>query len=163
MYGYFCNNYLSDCTHTKYMQLTPIHIDEDKTKAIYDNADCRRLFESYPDYYHKTGYNPPWIGYMIIHDNKVVGAAGFTGQPKDNRVEIAYGTFKPYEGQGIASFACKELISITQLMDPAIVITAKTAPGENASVTILKHNGFEFTGIVQDDGIGDAWEWVYKK
>ncbi len=144
------------------MHLTPIHIDEDKTKSIYDNPDCRQLFESYPDYYHKTGYNPPWIGYMAIRDNIVVGAGGFTSAPKDNRVEIAYGTFKAYEGQGIAGFICKELMSITQLMDPTITITAKTSPEENASVAILKRNGFEFTGIVQDEGIGDAWEWVYK-
>jgi ribosomal-protein-alanine N-acetyltransferase len=44
--------------------------------------------------------------------------------------------------------------------DPGLIITAKTAPEENASVAILRRNGFEFTGIVQDDGIGDAWEWV---
>jgi len=28
---------------------------------------------------------------------------------------------------------------------------------------ILKRNGFEFRGIVQDEGIGDAWEWVLKQ
>jgi hypothetical protein len=33
----------------------------------------------------------------------------------------------------------------------------------NASAKILSGNGFEFTGIVQDDGIGDAWHWVYKE
>jgi hypothetical protein len=26
----------------------------------------------------------------------------------------------------------------------------------------LERNGFAFTGIVQDEDIGDAWEWMLK-
>jgi len=144
------------------MTLKPIHIDEDKTKDIYANPFCQEIFKLYPDYYYKVGYNPPWIGYFVIRDERVVGVAGFTGQPKNDRVEIAYGTFKDYEGQGIASFSCKQLISIAKTADPAVIITAKTSPEHNASTKILERNGFEFTGIVQDDEIGDAWEWVHK-
>ena len=145
------------------MKLEPIHIDEDKTKEIYANPFCEELFKSYPDYYYKVGYNPPWIGYFVIRDNIVVGVGGFTGQPKDGKVEIAYGTSKEFEGQGIASFSCKQLISIAKITDPDVIITAKTSPEHNASTKILQRNGFEFTGIVQDEGIGDAWEWVYKE
>lgn len=144
------------------MTLQPINIDEDKTKEIYADPYCQELFKSYPDYYYKVGYNPPWIGYFVIRDDKVVGVGGFTGQPKDGRVEIAYGTFKEFEGQGIASFTCKQLISISKTVDPEIIITAKTSPEHNASTKILERNGFEFTGIVQDEEIGDAWEWVLK-
>ncbi|MDX2048251.1 MAG: GNAT family N-acetyltransferase [Chitinophagaceae bacterium] len=144
------------------MTLAPIHIDEDQTKEIYANPDCREIFKSYPDYYYKTGYNPPWIGYFVIRDDKVVGVGGFTGQPADGRVEIAYYTFKEYEGQGIASFTCRQLISIAKTADPGIIITAKTSPEKNASAKVLERNGFEFSGMVQDEGIGDAWEWVYK-
>ncbi len=67
------------------------------------------------------------------------------------------------QGQGIASFSCIQLIAIAKTTDPKIIITAKTAPENNASTKILKRNGFEFTGIVQDEGIGDAWEWVYQE
>ncbi len=144
------------------MIFQPILIDEDKTKEIYSNPDCQEIFKSYPAYYHKMGYDPPWIGYFVIRNNKVVGAGGFTGKPKDGRVEIAYGTFKEYEGQGIASFSCQQLISISKMIDLKIIITAKTSPEHNASTKILERNGFVFTGIVQDEGIGDAWEWVYK-
>ena len=144
------------------MKLVPIALDEDKTKKIYANPDCQELFKSYPSYYYSMGYNPPWIGYFVFRDEKVVGVGGFTGQPKDGKVEIAYGTFKEYEGQGIASFSCKELILISQQSDPSIIITAKTAPEHNASTKILQNNGFIFNGIVQDEGIGDAWEWVIK-
>lgn len=145
------------------MTLQPILIDEDKTKEIYANPDCQKLFKSYPDYYYKTGYDPPWIGYWVIRDNKVAGVGGFTGKPRDGKVEIAYGTFKEYEGQGIASFSCIQLIAIAKTTDPKIIITAKTAPENNASTKILQRNGFEFTGIVQDEGIGDAWEWVHRE
>jgi RimJ/RimL family protein N-acetyltransferase len=145
------------------MTFEPIHIDEDQTLEIYANADCQEIFKSYPAYYYKVGYKPPWIGYFVIRNDKVVGVGGFIGEPKDGKVEIAYGTFKEYEGQGIASFACKQLILIAKTTAPEIIITAKTSPENNASTKILERNGFEFTGVVQDEGIGDAWEWVHKK
>jgi [ribosomal protein S5]-alanine N-acetyltransferase len=145
------------------MKLVPIHIDEDKTRAIYADPYCEEIFKSYPDYYYKTGYNPPWIGYFVIQENKVVGVAGFTGQPTEGKVEIAYGTRKEFEGQGIASFSCKQLIAIAKTTNPQIIITAKTAPEQNASAKVLQRNGFEFTNLVQDEGIGDAWEWMLKE
>ena len=142
------------------MTLEPILINEDKSKEIFANPDCQEIFKSYPDYYYKTGYHPPWIGYWVFRDGKVVGVGGFVEQPKIGRVEIAYGTFKQNEGQGIASFTCKQLVSIAKTRVPSIIVIAKTAPEPNASNEILQQNGFENTGIVQDEGIGYAWEWV---
>ncbi len=144
------------------MELKIINTNEDKTNKIYSSTDCQQLINSMNEYYPKIGFNKPWVGYFVFNNNQVVGAGGFTGQPKDGKVEIAYGTFKEFEGQGIASFACKELISISKKTDPTITITAKTAPGHNASSKILQNNGFEFSEIVQDDEIGDAWLWILK-
>ena len=45
--------------------------------------------------------------------------------------------------------------------DPEIIIIAKTSPEQNASTKILQRNSFKFSRIVQDEGIGDAWEWIY--
>jgi RimJ/RimL family protein N-acetyltransferase len=140
--------------------LIPFLIDEDQSKPIYQNEDCRRIFESYPAYYYKVGYEPPWIGYFLMTDGQVVGVAGFVTKPIDKRVEIAYGTFKQFENRGIAKFSCRELIKIARAADPGLTITAKTEPRENASTNILRSNGFDFSGKVQDDGIGDAWEWI---
>ena len=114
------------------------------------------------EYYSKNGFNKPWVGYFIFKNNQIVGTGGFIGQPKDGKVEIAYWTFKEFEGQGIASFTCKALISISKKTDKTITITAKTAPVHNASTKILQNNSFEFTEVVQDDGIGDAWLWTLK-
>jgi len=78
----------------------------------------------------------------------------------DGVVEIAFWTFSEFQGQGVASFVCPHLIDIALAEDPSVVITAKTAPGPNASTRILEKNGFAYRRIVEDDDIGDAWLWV---
>ena len=143
------------------MTLLPITLDVDKTKEIYSTSYCQEILTVYPDYYQKVGYQPPWIGYFVQRDDQIVGVCGFVAPPQNNRIEIAYGTHKEYEGQGIASFSCQALISIIKSTDPNIIITAKTVPNLNPSTSILKRNGFIYSGIVQDHEIGDAWEWIY--
>ena len=145
------------------MELKAIELNVDRSQQIYSSNDCQMLLKMYDEYYQLIGYNLPWVGYFVIKENQVVGSCGFTGQPKDGKVEIAYWTFKEYERQGISSFSCKELIQISEQTDPAIIITAKTAPEHNASTKILQNNGFTFTGIVQDHEIGDAWLWTLPK
>jgi RimJ/RimL family protein N-acetyltransferase len=140
----------------------PILIDEDPTKDVFANAYCQEIFKSYPAYYFKVGYHLPWIGYWVMREGKVVGVGGFVSQPQNGQVEIAYGTNKECEGQGVASFTCKTLISIAQENAPTATITAKTEPRQNASTTVLKRNGFKYSGVVKDDGIGDAWLWILK-
>lgn len=144
------------------MELRIINVNEDKTNGVYASTDCQNLINSMNEYYPKIGFIIPWVGYFVLRNNQIVGTGGFTGQPVEGKVEIAYWTFKEFEGQGVASFTCKELISISKNTDPQLVITAKTAPEHNASTKILQKNGFEFSGIVQDDEIGDAWLWVLK-
>ena len=97
-----------------------------------------------------------------MHHEQIVGSCSFVGPPNDGRVEIAYWTFSEYEGRGIASFACKELIKIAKMHQPGIIITANTAPEHNASTKILEKNGFRYSGIVQDDDIGDASQWLLR-
>jgi len=145
------------------MKLEPITLNIDKSLKIYSSDNCQVLIDSYDEYYPKIGYNLPWIGYFIVKDYEIVGSCGYTGKPIDGKVEIAYWTFKEYEGQGIASFACNELISISQKTDPTIKITAKTEPRNNASTKILVKNGFTFSEVVQDEEIGDAWLWSLKE
>jgi ribosomal-protein-alanine N-acetyltransferase len=115
------------------LQLKPILRNEDKSAPAYTSAACQQLLQMYDDYYPKNGYKEPWIGYFIVKQDTIVGSCGFVGQPKDGCVEIAYWTFAEYEGQGIASFACKELIRIVHNTNPKLKIMAKTAPEHNAS------------------------------
>jgi RimJ/RimL family protein N-acetyltransferase len=147
---------------TEKMNLRPITLNENKTNEAYVSADCQQLLQMYDDFYPKIGFNIPWVGYFVVRQNKFVGSCGFVGQPKDGKVEIAYWTFKEFEGQGIASFACKELVTIAKHADPSLTITAKTAPEKNASTKILENNNFVLKDIVHDEEIGDAWLWTHK-
>jgi [ribosomal protein S5]-alanine N-acetyltransferase len=142
------------------LELEPIPLHADKTRPEYASEDCQLGLKMWEEYYPTIGFNTPWIGYFIKQDNIIVGSCAFTGTPNNNRVEVSYWTFKQHEGKGIASHACRELISIAKAANPAITIFAKTAPEKNASTSILEKNGFIFTGIVQDHEIGDAWEWT---
>ena len=142
------------------MELRILQQHEDKTDRLFESSDCQTLLQVYEDYYPKIGFNLPWVAYLVVRQNQVVGSCSFTGQPNDGKVEIAYWTFREFEGQGIASFASKELIAIAQNADPNVTITAKTAPERNASTRILEKNKFAFTEIVQDEEIGDAWLWT---
>ena len=144
------------------MNLRPIALNEDKTNEDYASADCQQLLQMNDDFYSKIGFIIPWVAYFVVKQNQVVGSCSFLGQPQEGKVEIAYWTFKEFEGQGIASFACKELVSIANQTEPSVIITAKTAPEHNASTKILEKNNFVFTEIVQDEEIGDAWLWTHK-
>lgn len=141
------------------IELRVINLDEDKSNPIFVSDECQQVFEIYKDYYPQIGFHLPWVGYFVIRKNTVVGACGFNGQPQDGKIEISYWTFEAFQGEGVAIFACQELIKITQNTDPNLIITAKTAPEQNASTKILERNGFAFKEIVQDHEIGDAWLW----
>lgn len=143
------------------MNLKIISLNEDKTNQLYGSDECQQLLTMYDEFYPKTGFNVPWVGYFIVKHDTIVGSCSFVGKPQNGKVEVAYWTFKEFEGQGVATFACKELISVALRAYPGITITAKTAPERNASTKILENNGFVFTEIVQDEEIGDAWLWTH--
>ncbi|NIJ52699.1 GNAT family N-acetyltransferase [Dyadobacter arcticus] len=144
------------------MELKIIELNANKLNETYRSDNCQMLLKTYDEYYQEIGFHLPWVGYFVIKENQIVGTCGFTGQPKEGKVEIAYWTFEEYEGQGISSFSCRELLLLSQRFDPNILITAKTAPEHNASTKILQNNGFAFTEVVKDHEIGDAWLWTYE-
>jgi len=142
------------------MHLRTIQQNEEATPEL-STPDCQLVIGMYADFYPKFGFEPPWVGYFVMDDDRVVGSCSFVGPPKDGAVEIAYWTFSEFEGRGVASWACAELVSIARTTDPNLTITAKTAPEKNASTRILEKNGFRFREVVQDHEIGDAWLWVH--
>jgi RimJ/RimL family protein N-acetyltransferase len=146
------------------MLLLPIDIDESKNEQFRSHPECAEILKIYPSFYQRVGFYKPWIGYFVTNDAKeIIGVGGFKGKPKDGKIEIAYGTFKNYEGQGFGKEICRQLVLLSQQTDPSLQITARTLQRDNASAHILKHNGFERSGIVFDEEDGDVWEWVYRK
>ncbi|WP_221391280.1 N-acetyltransferase [Dyadobacter sp. NIV53] len=145
------------------MILIPIHQNQNLNSELATDPDCLDILDVYPSFYEKIGFNPPWIGYFAFMNNKIVGGGGFKGKPKDGRVEIAYTTFSIYEGQGIGTKICGQLVSLSLETDPEITIAARTILPDNASSVILSRNGFECVGQVWDEEDGNVWEWIYKK
>ena len=115
------------------------------------------------EHYKKVGFVKPWICYLVMFQDECIGMCGFKGRPIENKVEIAYGTFPPYEGKGIATEVCKRLIRIAQDEDMNVIITARTLPEKNASTTVLTKNGFELMGTVIDPEDGEVFEWFLNK
>jgi RimJ/RimL family protein N-acetyltransferase len=139
--------------------LETIDIKESYFGEKYSDKVCQEVLLATFELYKKVGFYSPWVGYLVIDSNIIVGAAGFNGKPDNNAVEISYYTFQEHENKGFAALACKELIKIAKNENPDLVICAKTAPEENASTKILRRNGFIFREVVQDHEIGDAWFW----
>jgi RimJ/RimL family protein N-acetyltransferase len=111
------------------------------------------------DMYRTSGFAPPWIGYLAVHEDRLVGTCAFKCAPVDESVEIAYFTFPGFEGRGIATAMAKELIALARATRPGIIVTAQTRAERNASNAILGELGFKFTGQLLHPEDGEIWEW----
>ena len=146
------------------LELIPIKqtIEENQEFINIENGQEEGLYMTI-EYYKAIGFNPPWIGYYAKINDSLVGSAGYKGQPVNNKIEIAYGTFPNFRKQGIGTEICKELVDLALKTDPSLIITARTLPENNYSTKILKKNNFKLVGTVWDKDDGNVWEWVYSK
>lgn len=141
-----------------------IHKEEKLNSRFNAIPECREILSVYPGFYERVGFNEPWVGYFFEDEHgEIKGCGGYKGKPCDGMIEIAYGTFKKYEGQGIATEICRQLVELAQQADPQVRITARTLPENNTSTRVLKRNGFEFNGEVYDEEDGNVWEWEIRK
>jgi len=143
------------------MRLIPIKENLEENIEFINNPLCKDAIQMTIDFFKKVGYMPPWIGYFIEEEGKLVGSAAYKGKPVNGRVEIAYGTFVQYQHQGIGTRICRQLVELSLATDPTVIITARTLPEENFSTLVLKKNNFIYTDIVDDPEDGPVWEWVY--
>jgi [ribosomal protein S5]-alanine N-acetyltransferase len=142
----------------------PIYADESKNLRFSEDPECVEILKLYPDHYKKVGFNLPWIGYFMTFDGiKMVGCGGYKGKPRNGKVEIAYGTFKKYEGRGIGTEICRQLVLLALQTNPKVRITARTLMTNYSSIKILRKNFFEFSGMVNDEDDGYVWEWEFRK
>ncbi|MCB2068012.1 MAG: GNAT family N-acetyltransferase [Erythrobacter sp.] len=102
---------------------------------------------------------PPWCGYVGWVDGVPLGFGGFASLPDAQGVaEIGYLTFPAYEGCGVATAVAAELVRIAREGGLTAVI-AHTLPMENASVAVLRRNGFHRDGEAVDPDEGPVWRW----
>lgn len=113
--------------------------------------------------YRRSGYVPPWVGYLAVEGATCVGTCAFKTEPSEGRVEIAYYTFPPHEGRGVASRMAGMLLHIARKKDPSVTVTARTLPGRHASTSVLGKLGFVFDGEIEDPEDGTVWEWHFPR
>lgn len=142
------------------LTLFPIAADGSVAESQTLNSHAEGVLEATLSNYAKTGYAPPWIGYLCFLDGTNVGTCAFTRAPAENHVEIAYYTFPEFEGRGYARQAAEALIAISQAADPAVVVTAHTLPVDGPSTHILTKLGFVNTGSIVHQDDGEIWRWV---
>ena len=109
--------------------------------------------------YRKEGFISPWICYLAVEKQTVVGSCGFKAPPKENGVELAYFTFPSHEGRGVATRMVQKLLDLAKVSAPAIVVKAQTLPEESASTRILRKLNFGMVGEVHHAEDGKVWEW----
>lgn len=110
-------------------------------------------------FYKQVGFAPPWIAYVAVEESVAVGVCAFKGAPRNNSVEIAYGTHPGHEGKGVATRMAAELVRIARTTDPHVCIIAQTLPEHNASTRVLAKCGFAQVRDGVDDEVGRVWEW----
>lgn len=109
--------------------------------------------------YSEAGHRPPWISYLSLSGDVIVGGGAFVGTPNDGAVEIAYFTFPDHGGRGHARRTAAALRDIAWGADRSVALVAKTMPREGPSTRILCAMGFRRVGDVEDHEIGTAWSW----
>ena len=115
----------------------------DKTAALYEAA----------------GSYSPWMGYLVLENDTIVGTYAFRSPPRNGEVEIAYFTFPEFEGRGFATEMARHLIQIVKDTEPGTRIFAFTLPEKNASNRILQKLGFGFAGETRDEEDRVMWRW----
>ena len=145
----------------EHFHLMPISTNADEMKPYIADEFIREAFELWLKVYPRWGYKLPWVGYFAINNGQTVGVAGYKGGPKNNTVEIAYGTVPEFEGMGVGTRICRLLVETALKDTPGLRVTARTLPMVSASTRILEKNNFRKLGIIEDPEDGPVWEWLY--
>jgi [ribosomal protein S5]-alanine N-acetyltransferase len=109
--------------------------------------------------YEPAGSYSPWMGYLVLENDIIVGTCAFRSPPRNGEVEIAYFTFPEFEGHGFATEMARQLIQIVKDTEPRTRIFAFTLPEKSASNRILQKLGFGFARETRDEDGLVVWRW----
>ena len=125
-------------------------------------AHVRSMVEVTIAFHQRTNPPPEYGGFLAAdaRTKQVVGGCGFNCTAiAAGDVEIAYGTFPPFEGKGYAKAMARALTALA-LGSGAPRIIAHTMPEPNASGRILGATGFRQVGtVIADPEDGPVWRW----
>ncbi|MCB0474694.1 MAG: GNAT family N-acetyltransferase [Flavobacteriaceae bacterium] len=110
----------------------------------------------------KNPKSQKWLAYLPIDTgmNTLLGSCGFKGVPdKNGYVEIGYEVAQQFRNKGYATEITRLLTAIA-FEDPEVkTVVAHTLAEENASVKVLKKNGFTHIEELYDAEDGLIWRW----
>lgn len=145
------------------MKLITINLEGIPVSPIEDLPEIANdVLQSTAERYKTEGHQFPWVGYLVLENEKCVGTCAFKTAPVDGRVEIAYFTFPGNESMGIATRMTERLIKVTMHEAPEVIIIAQTLPTQNASTRVLEKHGFRKASVVEHPIDGTVWEWELK-
>jgi RimJ/RimL family protein N-acetyltransferase len=145
------------------VRLVAILADGSTAVPVELPADFAEILTATAAMYRVTGFEPPWIGYLAVHEDEPVGTCAFKCAPEDGKAEIAYFTFPEFENRGFATAMARQLVDMARAAVPSIVVTAQTLPVRNFSNRILERLGFKQVGTAVDADAGEVWEWQLAK
>jgi len=83
-----------------------------------------------------------------------IGICGFKGRPDaGGSAEIGYSVLSQFRNQGFASEAVQRLLTWAFSHQTVNEITAETLPHLKQSISVMKKNGFEFSGPGSEMGV----------
>ena len=85
---------------------------------------------------------------------ELAGICGFKGRPDElGSVEIGYSILSCFQRQGLASEAVSRLVAWAFSHHNVNEVCAETFPHLTQSISVLKKNGFEYTGAGSETGV----------
>lgn len=82
----------------------------------------------------------------------VIGVGGYKGTVRDGKVEIGYGILSQFRRQGFATEVVAGLVKYAFSYRDVEEVIAETLPDLEASIGVLRKNGFEFVGAAAEEG-----------
>jgi RimJ/RimL family protein N-acetyltransferase len=120
-------------------------VPADWPPELYDDDDLERMRRLLDD-----PANQGWTLYYLIfraHAQRLVGVAGFSGQPStDHVVEIGYSVLRSEQRQGLATEAVGALLQFAFREPRVNAVVAETLPQLPESIRVLMHHGFRLSG-----------------
>ena len=118
-----------------------------------ESADASGIWAFMVDLLEGHPENADWAMQLVVHEDVVVGNAGFKGAPVDGQVELGYRISPDHRGRGLAVAAVHLLIERATLHPDVDRVVARIKPGNDASVAVVTK-----AGLVPDgDHIHPRW------
>src|SRR3954447_2186108 len=96
----------------------------------------------------------PWLVRAVVAGGTVVGHAGFHGAPDDRGMaEVGYAILEEHRRRGHARAALRQLIAFAAAHGVRVV-RASVGPDNDASLALIRSEGFEHVGEQWDDEDG---------